>query len=147
MIKTLLYNYPRYVRAIDNIKQQILVTTGERTYPNMISNYSHERQDYNTNEYHSTTETHAIRNIESQIKAISDLYIELKALEQVVQAIKLSLEDLREQESRIIELRYFKKYPWSKVAEEAFISEAHAKLLNSMILADLNKELKYIRLI
>lgn len=144
--KQLLYNYPRYLRAMNNIRQQILVATGERTYPSGISNYSIEPPNY-TNEFHSTTEEHAIRNIISQQREINELQKELRQHEIIVQAIRVSLEDLRDTERSLIELRYFKKMPWSIVASKLYISEGHAKKLNGMILEDLSKELKYIRVI
>lgn len=143
--KTLLYRYPSYLQAINNIRQQILVTTGERTYPAAISNYSMEEPNYNTNEFHSTTETHAIRNIINQAKEIEKLQRDLKEYQRIVQAITKALENLRENESNIIQLRYFRKLTWTEIEEESGYSERHARRIAEMVLKDLDIELKHIK--
>lgn len=100
-VKRLLYEYPSYLQAMNNIRQQILVTTGERSYPNMIGNYSIEPIN-NTNEFHSTTETHAIRNIVNQAKQIEKLQKDLKEYERVVYTINQAMNNLKAKYREVI---------------------------------------------
>jgi len=146
--KQLLYNYPSYVQAIHNYRQQILVATGERTYPSGISNYSIEPPSV-TNEFHSTTETHAIRNIINQAREIDKIQRDLREYERVVRAINLALVKLREIDRKLIELRYFEKpkLSWVDVAERLEISDRHAKRLEKRVISNLEIELRHVRII
>lgn len=148
-IRKLLYEYPSYVQAIQNYRQQILVTTGERTYPNMIGNYELETPPNHTNELNSTTENHAIRNIINQAKEIEKIQKDLREYERVVRAISIALNKLKETDRQIIELRYFKKpkTPWLEIENKLYISERHARRLEHRALKDLEIELRHIRVI
>lgn len=147
--KKILYDYPSYVQAIENIRMQIFVTSERRSFPSGVSKHSFEPPNYNTNEFHSTTETYAIRNILSQAKDIDNLQRELKEYERVVNAIDIALTKLRKTDRIIIQMRYFlkPKPSWQEVAEKIYITDRHARRLENRAIQNLDIELRHIRLI
>lgn len=141
----LLYQYPRYKQSIQNIREQILSRDGviDRVYPSGISNYDLETPPNYSNEFHSTTETYAIKNIKLEESKIKELEHVLNDYVRVTKAIEKALDKLRAEERRLIELKYFEKKTFEDIDEEIPISTA--KRWHKKIMPDLDIELRYVK--